>query len=416
MNRPLSRPNNKSNSPSSRNRRPSSSSKSGKDKKWEDEYIEPSLMIKKAVASKESEFVPTRTFEEMPIDVRLIERLHEKGYKYPTQIQDQTLEHLMAGHDLMGIAQTGTGKTAAFLVPLIDELLHHEIFNQTLVVVPTRELALQVEEEFRSMTKGLRLFSACFIGGTNINTDIHILRRPNHIIVGTPGRLLDLYTRGVLDLGDFPVLVLDEFDRMLDMGFAPDMNRIREAMVSREQTLLFSASVDPGQESLIAEILTDPIEVRVSSGESTADHVEQDIIRIAEGESKFGILIDMLRHQEFEKVLVFAETKRWVHRITMRLRKAGIRAEQIHGGRSQGQRKHALDKFRAGRIQVLVATDVAARGLDVLDVTHVINYMVPRTFDSYLHRVGRTGRAGKTGKAFTFVRDAYIDDRNVKAR
>lgn len=361
-------------------------------------------MIKKASKREaKQEFTPPHSFDEMPIHDRLKRTLKEKGFEFPTHIQHETLQPLQDGRDMLGIAQTGTGKTAAFLVPLIDRWLNSNEDFQALVIVPTRELANQVEDEFRSMTRGLKLFSAVFIGGTSLTRDFKKLRRPVQLIVGTPGRLVDLYERRVLPLEDINVLVLDEFDRMLDMGFAQDMKKITGRMVSREQTLLFSATIDKKQKPFIDELLNDPAEIKVSSGESTGDHVDQDIIRIEEGDNKFDILVDMLRQEEFGKVLVFAETKRGVDRICGQLRRASIKADQIHGDKTQSFRQKALDKFKRGNIQVLIATDVAARGIDVDDITHVINYQVPRDFETYIHRIGRTGRAGKGGKAITLV-------------
>ena len=239
--------------------------------------------------------------------------------------------------------------------------------------------------------------------GTLADRDLQILRRPSQLVVGTPGRLLDLVNRKALNLQNFSILVLDEFDRMLDMGFAPDVKRITAAMPGREQTLLFSATIDKTQQMLIDTLLDQPVEVKVSTGEATGDHIDQDIVRVTPGEDKFQVLRSMVDQEDFEKVLVFAETKHLVSKLCLKLQKSGIRAEQIHGNKSQSTRQKALDKFKKGAIQVLVATDVAARGLDITDVTHVINYQLPKTFDSYLHRIGRTGRAGKAGKAYTFV-------------
>lgn len=364
--------------------------------------IDVSLLTKSAVALDHEEYVPTSTFDNMPLDAMLKDALRKKGYSQPTQIQEQTIMPLLEGRDLMGIAQTGTGKTAAFLLPLIHRMLQGESL-QTLVVVPTRELALQVNEEFRSLTKGMKLFSTCFIGGTNINRDLQNLNRTSHLIVGTPGRLLDLANRGALKLQTVSVLILDEFDRMLDMGFAPDVNRITRMMTRRKQTLLFSATLDKNQKRLIDGLLTNPVEIKVSMGEATGDHIEQTVVRISADQNKFDVLLGMLAGKDFEKVLLFAETKRTVNRMTQMLKKSGLQAEQIHGNKSQNARQTALDKFKEGKIQVLVATDVAARGIDVSDVTHVINYQIPQTYDSYVHRIGRTGRAGKAGKAFTFV-------------
>ncbi len=343
-----------------------------------------------------------KPFTAMPLSAKLQAILLKKGYTEPTPIQQQTIEALLEGRDLMGIAQTGTGKTAAFLLPLIERMLRGEQLS-TLVVVPTRELALQVEEEFRSLTKDLGFHAACFIGGTNINRDLQKCSRPSHIVVGTPGRLLDLAQRRALRMDNFNVLILDEFDRMLDMGFAPDVNRIVRMMTNRKQTLLFSATVDKSQQKLIDGLLNNPLEVKVSTGEATGDHIEQEIVKVPAGSNKFQVLLDMLAEQSFDKVLIFAETKRTVNRMAEMLVKAGVKAAPIHGNKSQNARQAALDHFKAGKIQVLVATDVAARGIDVSDVTQVINYQVPRTYDSYVHRIGRTGRAGKAGRAFTFV-------------
>jgi len=365
--------------------------------------LDPTLLIKKATGEVVKEYVSDRVYDNMPISPNLKECLHTKGFKRPTEIQDRTLEALLEGKDMLGIAQTGTGKTGAFLIPIIEKLLARNQKSYALVVVPTRELAMQVEEEFRSMTKGLGFYSSCFIGGTNINTDIKNLRRGTHIVIGTPGRLLDLNNRGNLDLKPYKTLVLDEFDRMLDMGFVHDVKKIISYMPRREQTMLFSATLDRTQESLIKTILTNPVSVKVSQGNTTGENIDQDIIRIKNGDDKFKILLDMVSEEDYEKVLLFEETKHKASRLCKKLNSAGISSDQIHGNKSQNARQNALKSFKEGRIKVLVATDVAARGIDVSDVTHVINYQVPMTFDSYIHRIGRTARAGKTGKAFTFV-------------
>jgi len=365
--------------------------------------LDPNLLVRKATEEVIVEYESKRTIKDLPIDINLIECLVAKGFSKPTQIQDQTLEYLLDGHDVLGIAQTGSGKTAAFLVPIIQELLQNPQKSYALVVVPTRELASQIQDEFISMSKGLNLYSECFIGGTNINTDIKKLRRSQHIIIGTPGRLLDLIGKKLIDLRKFNTLVLDEFDRMLDMGFIHDMKKIIGGMENRKHSLLFSATLDKTQQSLIDNILSDYKTVKCSNGETTCDHIDQDIIHVGGGD-KFKMLCDMLyEKEEFSKVLVFEETKHKVKRLCQKLEKIDITADQIHGNKSQNARQNALNKFKKGKIQVLVATDVAARGIDVSDVTHVINYQIPLTMDSYIHRIGRTGRAGKRGKAFTFV-------------
>lgn len=365
--------------------------------------IDPNMLIKKAVRVEEKAYQPTRSFDEMPISPNLKANLHAKGFKFPTQIQDETLAHLISGRDLMGVANTGTGKTGAFLIPIIEQLLSSNKPFQSLVVVPTRELALQVEEEFRSLSYKLGLYSSSFIGGTNVGSDIKKLGRKNHLIIGTPGRLMDMADRGALRLRDISTLVLDEFDRMLDMGFVNEIKKMVKMMPMRKQTMLFSATVDKTQKSLIAELLNDPIEIKVSSGTSTSDQIDQDIIRVPAGGDKYTMLLDLLGGSDIDKVLIFAETKRLVDKVGKQLNKSGITTDVIHGNKSQNYRSKALDKFKKGKVKILVATDVAARGIDVDNISHVINYQLPLTFDSYVHRIGRTGRAGKTGKAYTFV-------------
>jgi len=365
--------------------------------------LDPELFVKKAVHTKETTYISSRKIADLPVDGRLIANLTKKGYTLPTEIQDKTLEAILGGRDLLGIAQTGTGKTGAFLIPLVNRLLGSGPAFQILVVVPTRELAVQVETEFKSITKDLGLYSACFIGGTSVHKDIQTLRRPCHVVIGTPGRLLDLASQKVLDFRHFKGLVLDEFDRLLDMGFLKDIQHIIRAMVNRRQTVLFSATEEKSQRKVIEEILSEPVQVRVSTGNVTADRIDQDIIRVKEGENKFQLLLSMMDDVSFQKVLIFAETKHWVKKVCRKLQQAGIIADEIHSNKSQNYRLKALNDFRSGKTRVLIATDVAARGLDITEVSHVINFQQPRNFDSYIHRIGRTGRAGKAGKAFTFI-------------
>jgi ATP-dependent RNA helicase RhlE len=365
--------------------------------------LDPKLFVKKAVPLNEARYESSRTILDLPVDRRIIANLLAKGYNKPTEIQDRTLEALLAQNDLLGIAQTGTGKTGAFLIPIVHNLINTKAANQVLIVVPTRELAVQVEEEFTSMVKGLGMRSNCFIGGTSVGKDIASLRQPVHFIIGTPGRLTDLARQGALRMSNFNTLILDEFDRLLDMGFARDIQFIVKAMNNRKQTLLFSATEEKNQLTLIRELLHQPVEVRVSKGKTTGDHIEQEVVRVAAGESKMDVLLRMVKDHTFQKVIVFAETKRGVSQVRKNLHQSGIRVDEIHGNKSQNYRLKALNDFKSGKIQVLIATDVAARGLDISEVTHVINYQQPRDFDSYIHRIGRTGRAGKGGKAYTFV-------------
>lgn len=366
--------------------------------------LNPNLLIKDAQEIKEEVYQSKITIDQYPVQQAIIDRLKKKGYVRPTEVQERTLDHLLKGKNMLGIAQTGTGKTAAFLVPIVEQLLiRKKNKSYALVVVPTRELALQVEEEFKSMTKGLGLWSGCFIGGTNINKDMEVLKRSKHLIVATPGRLLDLEGRGVINLDRFKILVLDEFDRMLDMGFARDVDRIVDKMHRREQTMLFSATLNPKQRNRIEEILETYETVKVATGQHSSDRVKQDIILVESPQVKFTKLISLLKQDDFSKVIVFDETKHRVKRLAQKLNKIGIDAADIQGNRSQNARQKALKDFKSGKIKVLCATDVAGRGIDVSDVSHVINYQIPMSYDSYIHRIGRTGRAGKLGVAITFV-------------
>jgi ATP-dependent RNA helicase RhlE len=372
-------------------------------KKKSKSTINPNLLVKKAECIIEEDNQNVRSIEEMPIHQRLKDNLAQKGFTTPTPIQNEALEPLIAGRDMLGIANTGTGKTGAFFIPLIHRLLNSDEQFSTLVVVPTRELALQVEEEFKSMTRGLKLYASSFIGGTNISKDQNQLRKFNHVIIGTPGRLLDVKKRGWLKLQNISTLVLDEFDRMLDMGFINDIKEIVASMKRREHTMLFSATIDNTQKEMIDSLLNNPVEIKVNPGNNASNQVDQDVIRVQNGEDKFLLLLDLIHDQEFEKVLIFAETKRTADRVTKKLQKSGVKSDLIHGDKSQNYRTKALNSFKKGNLKVLVATDVAARGIDVSNITHVINYQIPLTYDSYIHRIGRTGRAGKVGKAFTFV-------------
>ena len=366
--------------------------------------LDPNLLVREAKPVDIKEYVSDRSFDDMPISGVLKDSLAEKGFTRPTEIQDRTLETLLEKKNLLGIAQTGTGKTGAFLIPIIEQILEKKQRSFALILVPTRELAIQVKDEFHSMSKGLNLFSACFIGGTNINRDLYECRRESHIVIATPGRLLDLVERKALKLHKFNTLVLDEFDRMLDMGFVHDVNRIVNAMDRRQHTLLFSATLDKKQKQLIQDFLGhNHATVKVSTGTSSSDNVDQEVIRMKPGEDKFAVLKEMLQDEEFDKVLLFEETKHKVKRLCAKLNKVGIKSDEIHGNKSQNARQNALSAFKAGKVRVLVATDVAARGIDVTGVSHVINYQLPMTMDSYIHRIGRTGRAGQPGKAYTFV-------------
>jgi ATP-dependent RNA helicase RhlE len=353
-----------------------------------------------AKVEAEPAHVVTNDFDALIVHPKLRAQVAAKGYKTPTPIQDKAIPHVQRQEDIVGIANTGTGKTAAFLIPLIDRALVHPK-ERTLVVVPTRELATQIGDELRGFATGLGIMGAVCIGGANIRAQIAQVERARFVI-GTPGRLKDLIERRRLDMQSITSIVLDEADRMLDMGFINDIRFLFSQMPQQRHSLCFSATMSPEIQTLIGEFLKSPINVSVKTG-TTSHSVEQNVVRITEGKSKFALLEELLRNPEFNKVLVFGETKHGVERLSKQLLAKGIRAESIHGNKSSGQRKRALDAFKSGFTKVLVATDVAARGLDITDVSHVINFDVPHSYEDYVHRIGRTGRGGAKGKAITFV-------------
>jgi ATP-dependent RNA helicase RhlE len=386
-----------------RNKFGGGSKKSGGRGRGKQKELDSKLFIKKAKPVKETKYNPDRTYNDFELHEKLKSSLALKGFEFPTEIQDKTIDQSVKGQDILGIANTGTGKTGAFLIPIIDRLLKEDRDFRTLVVVPTRELATQVQSDFQSMTRGFGLFSICLVGGTPTFKDVKKLRMKNHIVIGTPGRLIDMVKRKALKLEKTEILVLDEFDRMLDMGFVEDVRFLKKNISNLKQTMLFSATLDKKLKPIIDEIIQDPFQVLITSGGQSSDNVEQNIIKVERGYSKFDKLISMLNEKHFEKTLIFAETKRTVDMVSKNLKEAGIRVEYIHGDKTQKSREFSLKKFKDGRADVLVATDVAARGLDIKGITHVINYERPRDYDSYIHRIGRTGRAGTMGHAFTFI-------------
>lgn len=350
-----------------------------------------------------SPYVPVNAIETLPLHPQILANISKRKFTKLTEIQDKCVMPILEGENLMGIAQTGTGKTAAFLMPIIHNLIGKKANGQVSIIVPTRELAVQVNEEFISLAVGTGLSSICLIGGTSVNKNISDLKRPYHLVIGTPGRLKDLRNSRMLDFSKVQISVLDEFDRLLDMGFQKDILDLVGSMNNRRQTILLSATEEAGQKQIIAQLLKNPVNVRVSNGVTSSASVEQEAIRLKEGQDKFVVLTELLRRKDFDKVLVFIETKHNVKKIWKKLMANGINALQIHGNVAQNKRLSAIQEFKEGKVKVLLATDIAARGLDISDVTHVVNYEVPRTKDSYIHRVGRTGRAGKTGKAYTLI-------------
>jgi superfamily II DNA/RNA helicase len=367
------------------------------------QYIDPSRFVNKAVVSDTPEpaFVPQHQFADFALQDRIKQNLSEKGYVTPTPIQDQAIPAVLEGRDIVGLANTGTGKTGAFLIPLINRA-YMDRNTRILIMAPTRELTVQIAEEFRGFARALSMHAALCVGGAGIFPQVAALRHNPQFVIGTPGRLKDHMERGSLNLRDFTTVVLDEADRMLDMGFIDDMRFIMAKMPPGRHTLFFSATMSRDIEKLIGEFLNNPVMVSVRKGE-TSSMIDQDVVHAGRGVDKFETLVRMLQDPEMSKVLVFGRTKHGVERLARDLNQRGIKSEDIHGNKTHGRRLKALDLFKHDKVQVLVATDVAARGLDISGVSHVINFDLPGSYEDYVHRIGRTGRAGKTGKALTFI-------------
>ena len=366
------------------------------------ENIDPARFINKAIMGEGVDnFISEHKFQDFKVDQRLMQAVAVRGYKIPTPIQDQVIPRVIEGFDIVGIANTGTGKTAAFLIPLINKIIL-DSREQLLIVTPTRELAIQINQEFKFFAKGMRIFSVCCVGGMSIGRQISELSYNYNVVIGTPGRLKDLIGRRMINLSRFNNIVLDEVDRMLDMGFINDTRFIMNGLPRERQVLFFSATIPYEIENIIREFLRNPVRVSVKTRD-TAKNIEQDVIKIERGDTKINILSNLLNQEEFNKVLIFGRTKYGVERLSKILSRNGFKVESIHGNKNHSQRQKALGMFKENRIQVLVATDVAARGLDIANVSHVINYDVPATYNDYVHRIGRTGRGDKRGMALTFI-------------
>jgi ATP-dependent RNA helicase RhlE len=353
---------------------------------------------------------PTATFDDLPLDSTLRQGVRDMGYHEPTEIQRGTIPHAVEGRDLIGTAQTGTGKTAAFLLPILERLLSRPRGRiYALVLTPTRELALQAEGFLKKLGRHTRLRGAAVYGGVGMPDQERALRGGAEIIVATPGRLLDHLQRGYVDFRSLEILVLDEADRMLDMGFLPDVRRILNGLPRNRQTMLFSATMPPEVVRLAHEFLHNPHIVRADAPTVAAVGVSHHAVMV-DSERKTEALVALLKDRDRSSVLVFTRTKHRADRVARQLEHAGISVTVIHGNRSQPQRVRALEGFRQGRFRVLVATDIAARGVDVEDVSDVINYDVPNEPETYVHRVGRTARAQRQGDALTLVsRDELAD-------
>ncbi|MFZ2202700.1 MAG: DEAD/DEAH box helicase, partial [Microgenomates group bacterium] len=363
--------------------------------------LDPRLFVREAAPEVTKEVLITHNFSDFGLHAPLLSNLNKKGFAQPTTIQDQALEPALAGDDVLGLADTGTGKTMVFVLPILNKIIS-EGSETAIIIAPTRELALQIQEETRILSEGLGIYSCLIIGGADMRRQLDNLRRGPSILIGTPGRLKDLYQRGYLNLDTTKTVVLDEVDRMLDMGFVKDITLLLSLLPKERQTLLFSATIDDKVEKIARQFMINPVKISVKTG-ATAQNVTQNVIRASGKAQKTNLLCEMLSKKEFCKVLVFGRTKHGVEDLGKDLIKAGFRAGAIHGNKRQNQRENVLNQFRSNHINILIATDVAARGIDVKDITHVINYDQPATYEDYVHRIGRTGRAGKSGIALTFV-------------
>ncbi|MDQ5981353.1 MAG: ATP-dependent helicase DeaD [Patescibacteria group bacterium] len=346
-------------------------------------------------------FTPNIQINDLPLVSALKANIVKKGYTQLTPIQDQAIPLVMQGRDLIGVANTGTGKTAAFLIPFINKA-YNDINQRVLIIAPTRELAQQINAEFRSFSQGMNLYSVLCIGGTNMFAQRRELSRVHNFLICTPGRVKDLTQRGWVNLSLYKNVVVDEVDRMFDMGFQNDIQFILGSVAKERQTLFFSATVSSDIEVLINKYLVQPEKIVMKQKTSSAN-IMQDIIRTSSQKEKMEVLHDMLIKEEFTKVLIFIKTKWNLAEIEVELKDRGFKVESIHGNKSQAHRQRSLSNFKENRIKILLATDVAARGLDIDNVSHVINYDLPATYEDYVHRIGRTGRANNKGVALTFV-------------
>lgn len=344
---------------------------------------------------------PTMAISELKISDQLKQNITNRGYTTLMPIQEQVIPAVLADKDIIGIANTGTGKTAAFLIPIIEKIIHKQSF-QVLIITPTRELAFQIREELQKFSQRLTIYSALLVGQSSAYNQIADLRRMPQVIIGTPGRLNDFIERRHVRLESFNMVVLDEVDQMLNMGFLPDVRRIIAKLPKERQSLFFSATVSGEINGLINSFVHNPVTISVKTTETTK-HIKQEIVNVVPGKTKLETLIGLLTNEELKKVLIFGKTKHGVERLSQDLIRNGIKAISIHGDKPQFKRYQAMRMFKDNTIKIMVATDVAARGLDIADVTHVINYDAPATYEDYIHRIGRTGRANKQGVALSFA-------------
>ncbi|MFA6263825.1 MAG: DEAD/DEAH box helicase [Candidatus Babeliales bacterium] len=362
----------------------------------------PSDFIKKVGEQAPSPaYIPKHSFSDFLVEEQIKKNISKRGYTTPTPIQDQVIPLLLEGKDVVGAANTGTGKTAAFLIPLINNLLTKKT-KRVLIIAPTRELAAQIRGELKFFQEGTGFGSALCIGGLNINFQIDQLKRNPEFVIGTPGRLKDLELNcRALNFSQFTSIVLDEVDTMLDMGFINDMKYIINKLPQNRHSLFFSATVSPAIKAIADRFLRNPLSISVKTRQ-TAENVNQDVVRT---NNKIETLHDLLIKPDFTKVIVFVRTKRAADKLSKNLNERGFKIATIHGDKTQAHRKKALELFKGNFVKVLLATDVVARGIDIDNVSHVINFDMPQTHEDYIHRIGRTGRANKIGQALTFIEE-----------
>lgn len=389
------RPSHRPNTGRRQNSRPQRGAKTNK------QSIDPRRYVKEANSAQTTDYTAVNAFADFAIHPLLKNNIAGKGYISPSEIQDKTIALGLSGSDVVGIANTGTGKTAAFAVPILNSLVHDRT-ARAIIIAPTRELALQIEEQCKLLAKNSGLTGAVLIGGMPMGRQVAALKRGANIIIGTPGRMKDHVKQGNLDLSKCSFLVLDEVDRMLDMGFINDMRFLLDLLPKQRQSFFFSATLNPEIDTLIKSFSKDAVTVNVKAGE-TSDNVHQDVVAYENKPQRIDLLHDLLIRPDVKKALIFCEMKFGAERLSKELQGRGFSADALHGGKSQGRRKRVLESFHANTINILVATDVAARGIDVADITHVINFDEPHSYNDYIHRIGRAGRAGKVGHALTFV-------------
>jgi len=372
---------------------------------YEEEKIKHEKYISKAVSqetSHEDVYNKDITFFELGLHPRILRNITSRNYKNPTQIQAQTIPSILDKKDLVGLAATGSGKTGAFLIPVLSLLMSDEK-KRCLIIAPTRELVNQIQAEYKIFAEGTSVRDALIVGGASYGPQIRLLRRNPQLVIATPGRLIDHYKQKQINFADFDIIVLDEVDQMLDMGFINDIKLIISNLKDTRQSLFFSATMSPKIREIADSLLRNPVKVEIAK-QSASRNVEQNIVKINNSKGKLETLHELIASLTYEKILIFSKTKRGADDLAVALQNKGHKVEALHGDKSLGQRMRIMANFKTGEMDILIATDVASRGIDVPNISHVINYDEPATYADYIHRIGRTGRIGKKGVALTFVK------------